>query len=189
MSVGKFYFHWIEPVKELLPVILSAMQLLVAADHKKQRLSIFSSSVKSVHVWMYSFQCILLWTVIISPINYVGGREGRFTMLWKVVALFLIVCFFDLLFKKTEIFQIITSCHNLKKIKNSLMTSISLERVAEPFLRLWDFSEPRWVPHWPQMEKTWNGAESSQKLPANQNCTKSASTIHLGGNKRSQNII
>lgn len=48
--MGKFYFHWIEPVKELLPVILSAMQLLAAADHKKQQLSIFSSSVKSVHV-------------------------------------------------------------------------------------------------------------------------------------------
>ncbi len=43
--------------------------------------------------------------------------------------------------------------------------------------------------YYPQMVKTWNNGEPSQEWPAYQNYSKSATTTHPGGHKRSQNNI
>ncbi len=40
--------------------------------------------------------------------------------------------------------------------------------------------------HYLQMEKTWNSGEPSQERPGYQNYSKSATTTHPGGHKKTQ---
>ncbi len=66
--------------------------------------------------------------------------------------------------------------------KNSWHVSV-WKGLWSPFLRLWDSSQPHYCP------KTCDSGEPSQEWPANQNYSKSATTTHPGGHKRTQNNI